>query len=146
MVSFTLELCLEHEKPHAQVCLHWSSSCIVVTISLTSFSLSPSPSFPSPFPSSFLSVQAGLPIHAPSFYGTITLDQLNEVFRSETNVSIPLLERRRENLHEVAAVLTKVRSLPDFFEESWSQIEKGKATRHSLIPRPHQTSPTLFLS
>ena len=106
-------------------------SCIVVIIFSHLLFLSlPLPSFPSPFPSSFLSVQAGLPIHAPSFYGTITMDKLNEVFRSETNISIPLLERRRENLHEVAAVLNKVRSLPVLFEESWSQIERRKATRH----------------
>jgi len=51
--------------------------------------------------------EAGLPIHAPSFYGNITLDQLGEVFRSETHVPIPLLERRRDVLHEVAAVLNE---------------------------------------
>lgn len=49
--------------------------------------------------------QEGLPIYSPSFYRDITLKQLSDIFRSETQVPIPLLEQRRDNLHEAAAVL-----------------------------------------
>jgi len=50
----------------------------------------------------------GIPIYSPLYYRDITLGQLKAVFKSETNAELPLLERRRENLHEAAVVLEKV--------------------------------------
>lgn len=52
-------------------------------------------------------VQAGLPVYRPSVYGSMTLEQFRGIFQSETDVPIPLLERRLRNLHEAAAVLNE---------------------------------------
>ena len=52
-----------------------------------------------------------IPIYSPSYYKNVTLDQLRSIFKSDTDVELPLLHRRVENLHEAAAVLTKVRSV-----------------------------------
>lgn len=49
-----------------------------------------------------------VPIYRPSFYGSITHDQLQSIFRSETHIEMPLLGPRVENLHEAASVLKKV--------------------------------------
>lgn len=56
-------------------------------------------------------VELGLPVHKPSFYRTITLEQMNEIFRSDSCVPLPLLQHRMENLHEAAQVLDKVGSI-----------------------------------
>ena len=53
-------------------------------------------------------IEAGVPLHRPSYYGHMTLPQLEEVFQSETHVPIPLLEQRLHCLHEVASVLEAV--------------------------------------
>ena len=53
-------------------------------------------------------IEAGTPLHRPSCFGHMTLAQLEEVFRSETHVPIPLLEQRLHCLHEVASVLQEV--------------------------------------
>ncbi|CAI8056589.1 Queuosine salvage protein [Geodia barretti] len=50
-------------------------------------------------------IEAGTPLHRPSYFGHMSLAQLEEVFRSETHVPIPLLEQRLHCLHEVASVL-----------------------------------------
>ena len=49
-------------------------------------------------------------MYRPSVYGSMTLEQFRGIFQSETDVPIPLLERRLRNLHEAAAVLNEVRS------------------------------------
>ena len=50
----------------------------------------------------------GLPIHKPEFYGTVTREQMEDIFKSDTHVQMSLLEKRRSNLHEAAAVLNQV--------------------------------------
>jgi hypothetical protein len=50
-------------------------------------------------------VEGGVPVYEPSYYGHVTLDELEEIFKSETHVPIPLLEQRLNCLHEVAAIL-----------------------------------------
>ena len=50
----------------------------------------------------------GVPVHKPEFYGAVTREQMEEIFKSDTHVQIPLLEKRRSNLHEAAAVLNQV--------------------------------------
>ena len=50
----------------------------------------------------------GIPVHKPEFYGAITGEQMEEIFLSETHVQLPLMEKRRSNLHEAAAVLNQV--------------------------------------
>ena len=53
-------------------------------------------------------VEGGVAVYEPSFYGQVTLDELEEIFKSQTHVPIPLLEQRLNCLHEVAAVLDQV--------------------------------------
>ena len=48
-----------------------------------------------------------MPLYKPSLFATITQEDLERVFRSETHIPIPLLEKRVKNLHEAAAVLNK---------------------------------------
>ena len=50
----------------------------------------------------------GTPIHKPEFYGTVTMEQMENIFRSDSHVNLSLLEKRRANLHEAAAVLKEV--------------------------------------
>ncbi|XP_071477292.1 queuosine 5'-phosphate N-glycosylase/hydrolase-like [Diadema antillarum] len=47
----------------------------------------------------------GIPITTPSYYAKVTRDELQHVFRSETDTGIHLLEKRLENLHEAGRVL-----------------------------------------
>ena len=54
------------------------------------------------------SLQGGTPVYDPSLYGSMSLEDLRVIFRSDTSVQLPLMERRLENLHEAAAVLAKV--------------------------------------
>ena len=49
-----------------------------------------------------------LPIYEPSFYGSITEQQLRSIFRSETHIEMSLIVARVQNLHEAASVLMKV--------------------------------------
>ena len=53
-------------------------------------------------------VEGGTRVYEPSIYGSLTLEQLGEVFKSETHVPIPLLEQRLHCLHEAATILNKV--------------------------------------
>ena len=53
-------------------------------------------------------MEAGIPIHNPSYYGQITLQEVEDIFKSETHVPIPLLEQRLNCLHEVASILNAV--------------------------------------
>ena len=50
----------------------------------------------------------GIPVHKPEFYGAVTKEQMEGIFQSETHVQLPLMEKRRSNLHEAAAVLNQV--------------------------------------
>ena len=50
----------------------------------------------------------GIPVHKPEFYGTVTEEQMEDIFKSDTHVKMSLLEKRRSNLHEAAAVLNQV--------------------------------------
>ncbi|XP_072051290.1 queuosine 5'-phosphate N-glycosylase/hydrolase-like isoform X3 [Amphiura filiformis] len=47
----------------------------------------------------------GIPITSPSYYASMTLEQLQYVFRSYTSTPIPLLEQRLKHLHEAGKVL-----------------------------------------
>ena len=49
-----------------------------------------------------------IPIYSPLYYRDVSLSQLRAIFKSESSAELPLLERRRDNLHEAAAVLEKV--------------------------------------
>ncbi|XP_022109808.1 UPF0553 protein C9orf64-like isoform X1 [Acanthaster planci] len=46
-----------------------------------------------------------IPITSPSYYSSITMDQLRHIFRSATDTDIPLLDKRLEHLHEAGSVL-----------------------------------------
>lgn len=52
-------------------------------------------------------VEDGMPIYRPSCYGSISTKQMQQIFRSETHVELPLLSSRRKNLIEAAQVLNK---------------------------------------
>ncbi|XP_060618117.2 queuosine 5'-phosphate N-glycosylase/hydrolase [Anolis sagrei] len=47
----------------------------------------------------------GLPITSASYYATITLEQVKHIFRSDTDVPMPLLEERHRVLNETGTVL-----------------------------------------
>uniref|UniRef100_R4GD64 Queuosine 5'-phosphate N-glycosylase/hydrolase n=2 Tax=Anolis carolinensis TaxID=28377 RepID=R4GD64_ANOCA len=47
----------------------------------------------------------GLPITSASYYATITLEQVKHVFRSDTDVPMPLLEERHRVLNETGTIL-----------------------------------------
>ncbi|XP_006818133.1 queuosine 5'-phosphate N-glycosylase/hydrolase-like [Saccoglossus kowalevskii] len=49
----------------------------------------------------------GIPITSPSFYKTITMEQLEKVLRSNTKCTMPLLEERLSNLHEAGKILVE---------------------------------------
>ena len=49
-------------------------------------------------------------MHKPSFYGSITTEQMKSIFKSDSHVQLPLLSSRMDNLHEAARVLDKVGS------------------------------------
>ena len=57
----------------------------------------------------------GVAVHKPEFYGTVTQGQMEHIFRSDSHVQLPLLEKRRTNLHEAAAVLKEVSRCIHFF-------------------------------
>ena len=50
----------------------------------------------------------GVPVHKPEFYGSVTQEEMEHIFRSDSHVELPLLKKRRSNLHEAAAVLYEV--------------------------------------
>ena len=50
----------------------------------------------------------GIPVHKLVFYGAVTKEQMEGIFQSETHIQMSLLEKRRSNLHEAAAVLNQV--------------------------------------
>ena len=50
----------------------------------------------------------GIPVHKPEFYGAVTKEEMESIFRSDSHVQMPLLEKRRANLHEAAAMLKEV--------------------------------------
>ena len=43
----------------------------------------------------------------PSYYATVTRDQLSEVFRSDSNYPIPLLDERLDVINEAGKTLMK---------------------------------------
>ncbi|XP_074850273.1 queuosine 5'-phosphate N-glycosylase/hydrolase isoform X1 [Carettochelys insculpta] len=47
----------------------------------------------------------GIPITSAAYYATMTLDQVRHVFRSDTNVPMPLIEERHRILNETGTVL-----------------------------------------
>ena len=49
-----------------------------------------------------------LPVHKPSFYGSITMETMKQIFRSDSSEELPLLKERMTNLHQAARVLNKV--------------------------------------
>lgn len=50
----------------------------------------------------------GVAINKPEFYGSVSREKMEHIFRSDSHVKLPLLEKRRTNLHEAAAVLKEV--------------------------------------
>ena len=46
----------------------------------------------------------GTPVCKPEFYEVMTREQMEEIFKSDSHLQIPLLEKRRINLHKAAAV------------------------------------------
>ncbi|NXU76912.1 QSPP protein, partial [Oreotrochilus melanogaster] len=51
------------------------------------------------------STNVGIPITSASYFSTMTLDQVKHVFRSDTEVPIPLIEERHRVLNESGTVL-----------------------------------------
>ncbi|KAM5258170.1 queuosine 5'-phosphate N-glycosylase/hydrolase [Hipposideros larvatus] len=47
----------------------------------------------------------GIPITSASYYATMTLDQVRHVFRSDTDVPMPLIEERHRILNETGKIL-----------------------------------------
>ncbi|XP_004639453.1 queuosine salvage protein [Octodon degus] len=47
----------------------------------------------------------GIPITSASYYATVTLDQVRHVFRSDTDVPMPLMEDRHRVLNEAGTIL-----------------------------------------
>lgn len=52
--------------------------------------------------------EEGIPVHKPSFYSSVTKEQMEHIFRSDSHVQMPMLDERRKNLHEAASVLNQV--------------------------------------
>ena len=50
----------------------------------------------------------GVPVHKPEFYRTVTKKQMEYIFRSDTHVQLPLLEKRQSVLHEAGEVINEV--------------------------------------
>ena len=49
----------------------------------------------------------GIPLTSPQFYGSITKEKLNEYLIGDKNIPCPMIEERVKCLHEIADVLTK---------------------------------------
>lgn len=47
----------------------------------------------------------GIPVTSASYYATVTLDQVRDIFRSDTAVPMPLLEERHRVLNETGKIL-----------------------------------------
>jgi|UniRef100_A0A250YFW3 hypothetical protein len=47
----------------------------------------------------------GIPITSASYYARVTLDQVRHIFRSDTDVSMPLIEERHRVLNETGKIL-----------------------------------------
>lgn len=47
----------------------------------------------------------GIPITSASYYATVTLDQVRNILRSDTDVSMPLVEERHRILNETGKIL-----------------------------------------
>ncbi|XP_065912490.1 queuosine 5'-phosphate N-glycosylase/hydrolase-like isoform X2 [Dysidea avara] len=50
-------------------------------------------------------IEAGTPIHKPSFYASITKEVLSDILRSTTSVDVPMLKERVDCLQEAGKVL-----------------------------------------
>uniref|UniRef100_A0A8C5NTX5 Queuosine 5'-phosphate N-glycosylase/hydrolase n=1 Tax=Jaculus jaculus TaxID=51337 RepID=A0A8C5NTX5_JACJA len=50
-------------------------------------------------------LDAGIPITSASYYATVTLDQIRDIFRSDTDDSMPLIEERHRILNETGKIL-----------------------------------------
>lgn len=51
------------------------------------------------------SLQKGIPVTDPKFYSKVTLEELKNILKSDTDVECPLIEERLRCLHEVGTVL-----------------------------------------
>ncbi|XP_005355348.1 queuosine salvage protein [Microtus ochrogaster] len=47
----------------------------------------------------------GIPVTSASYYATVTLDQVRDIFRSDTSVPMPLIEERHRILNETGKIL-----------------------------------------
>lgn len=47
----------------------------------------------------------GIPITSASYYATVTLDEVRHIFRSDTEVSMPMMEERHRILNETGTIL-----------------------------------------
>ena len=50
----------------------------------------------------------GIPVHKPEFYGALSEALMEDIFKSDSHVQLSLIEKRRSNLHEAAAILNQV--------------------------------------
>ncbi|KAJ8047516.1 Queuosine salvage protein [Holothuria leucospilota] len=50
-------------------------------------------------------IDEGIPITDPSYYSKITDEQMKHIFRSASSTCIPLLEQRKQHLHEAGSIL-----------------------------------------
>lgn len=57
------------------------------------------------FLSVFFFFSQGIPITSASYYATVTLDQVRHIFRSDTDIPMPLIEERHRILNETGNIL-----------------------------------------
>uniref|UniRef100_A0A8D0GCM1 Queuosine 5'-phosphate N-glycosylase/hydrolase n=1 Tax=Sphenodon punctatus TaxID=8508 RepID=A0A8D0GCM1_SPHPU len=70
----------------------------------------------------------GIPITSASYYATMTLDQVRHVFRSDTDVPMPLIEDRHRVLNETGTVL-----LEKFGGSFLTCIKKSEKSAQKLL-------------
>ncbi|NXL90077.1 QSPP protein, partial [Alectura lathami] len=70
----------------------------------------------------------GIPITTASYYATMTLEQVRKVFRSDTEVPMPLLEERHQVLNESGTVL-----MEKFGGSFLSLVKKSKNSAQKLV-------------
>ncbi|KAF4533435.1 hypothetical protein B566_EDAN001160, partial [Ephemera danica] len=75
--------------------------------------------------------QEGHDISSPHFFLSMTLENLREIFRSDSTVEIPMLQERLDCLHEVSSIL--INDFDGNFKNCIEQSEKSAMKLLSLI-------------
>lgn len=78
--------------------------------------------------SAFSSLLKGTPITSASYYATVTLDEVRQIFRSDTEFPMPLMEERHRVLNETGKIL-----LEKFGGSFLNCVRKSKNSAQELM-------------